>query len=365
MSLKIKSIGSISLRLIKLFGLIIILAGLITACQPAEPTQEDAIADEPAPTPLPPTPTPLPDQSMIIQAWESGAHSLYDLGHGPNTWCARCHSPQNWDPAAFRGPPPSCFSCKFPTDEEVRIAEGNPLVLEEDWVSISCDTCHVVDKNGIASEEIAWLNPVKMEYIDVSTPTELCEKCHVTTTGNSFGSAVDHKITLGGSAHLNYGGFLGEEPPPQYCSDCHDPHDLKPKECEECHDVANLDTHMKGKNAFHDDVTCMACHDANGYDVGPHPDESMGGIWVTQETTMGRGGPSTAFKLSHSIVYEVACDRCHFENNTWELRELTADGETPMVDICVNGESLSVEKPDLGEYGEVDKDFTLGKCPES
>ncbi len=54
----------------------------------------------------------------------------------------------------------------------------------------------------------------QMEYVDVSNPTELCEKCHVTTTGNAFGSAVDHKITLGGSAHLNYGGFIGEEAPP-------------------------------------------------------------------------------------------------------------------------------------------------------
>ncbi len=126
-------------------------------------------------------------------------------------------------------------------DEEVRIAEGNPFVPEEEWVSIVCATCHEADENDVVSEEIAWLNPVSMEYDAVNTPTELCEKCHVTTTGNAFGSAVDHKITLGGSAHLNYGGFLGDTTPPQYCSDCHDPHNLVPKECEDCHDVTNLD----------------------------------------------------------------------------------------------------------------------------
>ena len=42
-----------------------------------------------------------------------------------------------------------------------------------------------------------------------------------------------------------------------------------------------------------------------------------------------RGGPSTDYVLSHSIVYEVSCDRCHFAENPWELTVLTADGEIP------------------------------------
>jgi hypothetical protein len=272
----------------------------------------------------------LPDQSAYLAAWSSGPHAdNYDEGKGPNTWCTRCHSPQNWDPAAFRGPPPSCFTCKFPTDEEIRIAEGNPLVLEEDWVGIPCMTCHVVDDNGIAGEN-AWFNPIKEEYQAVNTPTELCEKCHVTTTGNAFGSAVDHQITLGGSAHLNYGGFLGETLPPTYCSDCHNPHSTEPLQCEDCHaSVLTSDTHMNGLNAIMlDKLTCLACHDASGLDVGPPPDDAEG-KWVTQQTTMGRGGPSTDVLISHSIVYEVACDRCHFAENPWELTHLTAEGEIP------------------------------------
>jgi hypothetical protein len=213
----------------------------------------------------------------------------------------------------------------------MREAEGNAFVSEEEWVGIPCETCHTVEANGIVNVGIAWFNPIKKEYQDVSNPTELCEKCHVTTTGNSFGSAVTHKITLGGSAHLNYGGFLGDVPPPTFCSDCHDPHSLEPKQCVDCHeDVTTSDTHMKGYNAIMlEKVTCMACHDASGLDVGPHPDEEMGGIWVTQQTTLGRGGPSTDYILSHSIVYEVACDRCHFEGNMHGLSVRTADGEIP------------------------------------
>jgi hypothetical protein len=307
---------------------------------------------------------------MYLAAWESGAHSLYDEGHGPNVWCSRCHSPQNWDPEAFQGPPPACFSCKFDTDEEVRHAPGNPYVPEEEWVGIICETCHEVDENGTASEEIAWLNPISMDYVEVNTSTELCEKCHVTTTGNAFGSAVDHQITLGGSAHLNYGGFLGDVSPPQYCADCHDPHDLEPKECGDCHDVASSDTHALGKNFHLSFVSCIACHNALAFtaagvevEYGPHPDEEMGGIWVPQVTTMGRGGPSTDVVVSHSIVYTVSCDRCHFEGNVNGLTEYTAAGEIPEVDICQDGADLKVPKPDLGDYGVVDVDYTMGKCP--
>jgi mono/diheme cytochrome c family protein len=309
---------------------------VLTACQ-SEPNASNEAANAPeqesAPPTAPPTevptqePAPIPDQSTYYTAWESGAHNTYDLYHGPNTWCARCHSPQNWDPEAVPGTPPNCFSCKFPTDEEVRISDGNDLILEEDWVGINCAQCHMVDENGTANE-IAWLNPISMEYIDVNTTTELCEKCHVTTTGNSFGSAVDHKITLGGSAHLNYGGFIGEVAPPQYCSDCHDPHTTEPLACTDCHDVASSETHAY-VNGMLAQVSCMACHDAEGYDVGPNPDDPENGLWTTTLTEQGRSGPTTSVVVSHSIVHEVLCTRCHFEENPWELPVLTDDGQIP------------------------------------
>ena len=287
------------------------------------------------PTPLPPTPTaeptPLPDQSTILAAWSSSPHgNTYGEGKGPNTWCSRCHSPQNWDPASFIGPPPSCFSCKFPTDPEMRNAEGNPFIAEEDWVGIPCETCHVLE-NGIATTGNSWLNPVSMSYEVVNTPNELCEKCHVTTvgTGNPVRSAVSHKIDLGGTAHLNYAGFVEEEKPPTYCTDCHDPHTQQPKQCQDCHQI-DAAAHAKGKYPEMADVlSCMACHDASAAEVGPNPDEAAGGIWTTLLTEVGRSGPTTSAIISHSIQYEVLCDRCHFAENPWQLTVYTSSGEIP------------------------------------
>ena len=287
------------------------------------------------PTEVPPPPTPeptaLPDQSAQVAAWEASPHgNTWGEGKGPNTWCSRCHSPQNWDPASFIGPPPSCFSCKFPTDPEMRIAEGNPFVPEEEWVGIPCETCHRME-NGVATAGIAWLNPISMEYVAVNTPNELCEKCHVTTvgTGNPVRSAVSHKILLGGPAHLNYAGFIEETPPPTYCTDCHDPHTQQPKQCQDCHEIDAV-AHAGGRYpAMAGVVTCMACHDASGAEVGPNPDEAAGGMWTTTLTEVGRSGPTTTAIISHSIQYEVACNRCHFDANPWELPVYTEDGEIP------------------------------------
>jgi hypothetical protein len=287
---------------------------------------------EPTPMPPPPTPepTPLPDQSAQLAAWEASPHgNTWGEGKGPNTWCSRCHSPQNWDPAAIIGPPPACFSCKFPTDAEMRIAPGNAFIPEEEWIGIPCETCHVME-NGVATVN-AWLNPVSMQYVDVNTPTELCEKCHVTTTGtgNPLRSAVDHQIILGGPAHLNYAGFIDEEIPPQYCTDCHDPHTQQPKQCVDCHEI-DAAAHAGGRYVnMAERVTCMACHDASGADVGPHPDEAMGGVFTTTLTEVGRSGPTTSAIVSHSIQYTVACNRCHFDANAWELNVYTETGEVP------------------------------------
>jgi hypothetical protein len=212
--------------------------------------------------------------------------------------------------------------------EEITVGDGNVLIEEEDWFAIPCETCHVM-VDGFATE-LAYLNPITMEYKAVSNSTELCEQCHVTTTGNAFGSGVDHKITFGGSAHLNYGGFIGEEAPPTYCVDCHDAHTTEPKQCIDCHedDIATAEHAGGAYGVMKDTVTCMACHDASGADVGPNPAEDID-LWTTTLTTVGRGGPSTDAIVSHSIVFTVACDRCHFEGNAWELTVRTADGEIP------------------------------------
>lgn len=286
---------------------------------------EDELTEIPS-TDVPPTEAPIPDQS----AYYAVPHNVYDLGRGVNTLCSRCHSPLNWDPEAFISPAPNCISCKFEYDSEVRIAEGNPLVEEADWAGIPCETCHELDTNGTASAEIAWLNPISMQYDELNTPIELCEKCHVLSIDDAYESGIDHKITLGGSAHLIYSGFTGETVPPQYCSDCHDPHNNQAKpSCEDCHSVRNLDTHIYGNNAMHTIVSCMACHDSTDLEVGPHPDDEMNGLWVTLITTEGRSGTTISALVSHSPTHEVLCNKCHFEDNVYGLTEYTDVGEIP------------------------------------
>jgi hypothetical protein len=286
-------------------------------------------------TVIPPTTTntPLPDQSAFRIAWESGPHAdTYDLGKGPNTYCSRCHSPQNWDPASKVDMPPNCVTCKFPTDPELRIATTMGFVEEKDWVGITCETCHVIDQYGIAGE-LAWFNVITGDYEEISNPNELCDKCHANTSGVSVsgGIGVTHAVILGGSAHLNWAGEWPQADRPQYCTDCHDPHSTIAKQCVDCHDdIPTSDTHMKGLNGIMlKNVTCMACHDASGMKVGPHPDKEEGGVFVTLASSDGKSGPIIEYVKSHSIQWQVPCDRCHFEGNDWELPVFTAGGGVP------------------------------------
>ena len=354
-----------SLRWLLIISLLLSMALVLNACQEEDPTSEAAQlpAEEPTevpptdvpptefpptevpPTEVPPTevppepepteepPPPPPDQSKIVAAWAgSPMGNTYDLGKGPNTYCSRCHSPQNWDPASHTGPPPTCVTCKFAHEEEMREAPTMAFVTEEDWVGINCETCHIME-NEVATQTIAWLNTRNSEYEPVNTPNEICEKCHVTSAGVSWtgGTGVEHEIILGGSAHKNWAGLLDDERRPEYCSECHDPHTQQPSLCVDCHgEVLTLDTHIMGNNAAHENVACMACHDASGAEVGPHPDEEMGGMFTTVLSSIGRdGSPSLAPIISHSVQWDVSCDRCHFAENPWELIELTAGGEIP------------------------------------
>ena len=312
-------------------GALLLLSILLYACAPATP--------EPTAIPVPPTatPIPIPDQSEYITAWEIGPHSAdYDLGKGPNTMCTRCHSPQNWIPGSKTSAPPNCVTCKFPFDAELRIAPsfaegGMDLVTEEQWVGITCAQCHEVDENGTASAELAWLAPITLTYETLNSPNELCTKCHATPSGTQAGSqglSADHLITLGGSAHLNYSGEWPQADRPQYCTDCHNAHSGETTQCVDCH-TNTADSHTKVAPMM-GTVTCMACHDASGASVGR---AGEGGDFTTILTSPGRGGgPDTVSEIiSHSIVYQVACNRCHFEGNPWELTVLTASGGVPPV----------------------------------
>jgi hypothetical protein len=309
-----------------------------TAVPPTEvlPTPTEALPVEATPTEVSEAAQPEPEASVdrqaILVAWQAGPHGdTYDLGKGPNTYCSRCHSPQNWDPAATTDLPPNCVTCKFATDEELRIASTMDFVEEEDWVGIGCDTCHPSEGN-LVQAQISWFNPIAEEHEPINTPNELCVKCHATTQGVSAtgGRGVEHEIELGGSAHLNWAGALPQDRRPQYCTECHDAHSLQPKDCVDCHeDVLTMDTHMKGFIEEHENVTCMACHDASGLEVGPSPSDPNG-MWVTQLSSTSRSGEvTTEYVHSHSIQWQVDCSRCHFEDNPWELEVLTPEGQAP------------------------------------
>ncbi len=333
-----------------ILAILIVLTLAISGCQSAAPTT--APATEPTDVPVsevvtaptavptkepvtPPTTAPAAAPSIDMTAfqalWEKSPHgNTYDLGKGPNTYCSRCHSPQNWDPASSVDKAPNCVTCKFATDPKLREATTMAFVEEKDWKGIGCDTCHVT-KDGQTTTEIAWLNPIKKAYEPVATVNQLCTKCHATTQGVSAsgGRGVDHGIVLGGSAHLNWAGALPQVDRPDQCTDCHDPHSTQPKQCTDCHgDVLTSDKHMNGTNGQHKNVSCMACHDASGSQVGP--DEAQNGLWVTILVAADRSGKETKTTVvSHSIKWQVACDRCHFKDNPNGLTVLDATGKPP------------------------------------
>jgi len=329
-----------------LIGVLALSALILSACAPAATPTEAPIVEVVVDTPVPPTqaPTPEPvDQSMYVAEWESGPHAApYDLGKGPNTMCSRCHSPQNWIPGSKTGPPPNCVTCKFPTDAELRIAPsfaegGMDLVTEDEWVGIPCETCHEVDSDGVASSELSWLVPIELTREKINSPNELCTKCHTSPAGTKTGSqglAADHWITLGGSAHMNYAGEWPQADRPKYCIDCHNAHTGETKQCVDCH-VDTADTHTK-VSAMMETVTCMACHDASGSILGQRDDGTYS-TFIMQAGGRPGSEPTPTEIISHSIVYYVACDRCHFEGNEFELTVLTASGQVPSDDAGAGG----------------------------
>ncbi len=254
-----------------------------------------------------PSPTATPNRSAIWQAWEKSPHAdTYDLEKGPNTYCARCHSPRNWDPAAKIGEPPNCVSCKFSFESSPRLAESNPLVPEHEWKDIGCQVCHRAD-SGTVRSEIAWLNAAAGEYEAVDSSTALCEKCHTDT------ETIKHKRNVDGEAHPDF-----------TCTDCHDPHSTAAS-CAAfgCHaGVLATDTSVTGHGPPHEPVTCVACHDASGLAVGPLENQD---VWITFRTTELLGRSQTKPYQSHYLQVSADCSRCHYVDNPWGLQESVED----------------------------------------
>ncbi len=317
------------LRGLLLSGLVaVLLTACTTAPAPLPPTAAPALSP-PTTMPVPPvatlppptatvaaptarptaaagvTPADLPEaQKPIWASWRIGPHAdTYGLEKGPNTFCARCHSPMNYDAASKVDPPPNCVSCKFPTDPQVRVAEHNRLVPENEWRSIGCEVCHRVE-NGAVIEGIAWRDPATGQYQAIASATDLCERCHTDT------ETLRHKRDLGQAAHR---GFT--------CVSCHNPHSTQAScTAAGCHQRPGASlTPPPGRDPAHATVGCVACHDASGMLVGRVKET---GLWTTWRTTELLGRKTTSPALSHSMQRQVDCSRCHFAGNGWGLSEI-------------------------------------------
>jgi len=238
-------------------------------------------------------------EDAILIAWQNSPHAdsfVLDAA-GENNLCGRCHAPLNWQPTLDEIPP-SCFTCKFELDEP------EPLIPENEWLDIPCHVCHEKDKKGNIQPEIMWLEiPAFEEYAEVTSSTELCQKCHQEVGFEEHGA-----VQVGG-AHGGYG-----------CTDCHNPHDtLASCGAEACHsDIDTTSSSTPGHDENHRLVTCVACHDGAGMTLGF---QEADGIFTTFDTVVTEGGESSFPFTTHNLILESSCDRCHYAANPWNIVE--------------------------------------------
>jgi hypothetical protein len=277
-------------------GLIGLAIGL-SACGGSEapesftPSPESPIGGSPT-TPAGSAADALQSGADIQVLWQGGPHAAtYVLDDaGENSQCARCHAPVNWVPS-MDDMPESCATCKF------EVEPPPPVIPEAEWTHVECKVCHDEDESG---PSLAWLEIAAIgEYTEVATVTALCDKCHLA------GDVAGHASVVVAGDHA------GTE-----CTECHDPHMAAPScESESCHaGILDASLEIPGHDAAHAGVGCPACHDASGMNVGPAPD---GGAWTTFLSSP-EGGPSVGF-ASHNTQRAAACDRCHFDGNSWGL----------------------------------------------
>jgi hypothetical protein len=260
----------------------------------------DKVSEEPAKDPS--------NLDILEVAWQSSPHAdAFVLDNeGNNNTCARCHAPVNWLPS-MDDLPESCYACKF------ELEDPPPYISEDAWLDIPCMVCHEKDKKDNLQPEIAWLEIAQLEeYSSVSSPTELCLKCH-----NPI-NVPNHGAVQVGIAHSNY-----------ECTECHDAHDTVAS-CGEagCHEeVIEPAVLIPGHDTDHQEVSCVACHDGADLEVGPSEDT---GVWVTyvpwtyiiviSESETKEETGTVAF-ASHNLVIDASCKRCHFSGNPWGLSE--------------------------------------------
>ena len=247
--------------------------------------------------------TAVVDVDAIPADWEISAHanSYVVDGAGENRNCTKCHSPVNFIPTIDEIPE-SCFICKF----ELSVA---PATTTQDvWENIQCKICHEPDNKGNIPAEYSYLEvPVLGEYLEVASSSELCLMCHIQVDLPGHKPQVDLA-----NAHAD-----------MVCTDCHINHDLSATcSTSGCHDDAIAEGNtIAGHDQDHQDVSCVACHQAGGI---PHGMDNSSGKWIPLiEVTAVDGSTELLTYASHNIVKESACETCHYSGNPWNLSETT------------------------------------------
>lgn len=283
--------------------LILVFSSLLAACdstadtptratQPGQ-TSPGATSDSSDPGGTPPTEAPPDDPNVIQTKWEGSSHAnTFVVGDdGVNSTCTRCHAPFNFIPT-MDDMPESCATCKFEVDPPP------PFTSQADWIDVECKVCHKFKRNKI-EPGFAWLEiaPIE-EYAEVASATELCDKCHLAEEIDGHFSVV----------------VMGDHPG-YLCTDCHDAHDITATcSTSGCHE-GTLEADVAGHDENHAVVSCVACHDNGGMEIGILEDS---GTWFTfQVDVEGSLIPAA----SHNIVLAASCERCHFEENPWGLSE--------------------------------------------
>jgi hypothetical protein len=68
----------------------------------------------------------------------------------------------------------------------------------------------------------------------------------------------------------------------------------------------------------HQNVLCVACHDAAGLEVG-HLEG--GSTWITLRSKFFLEQITTDVYQSHDLQKQVDCARCHYPDNPWQLEQ--------------------------------------------
>jgi hypothetical protein len=318
----------------KIFGLLIILTGFVFAACTAG-------VESPEPTPsTQPTGTSVPEfsrQQEILAIWRRGPHSKISFkSEFAQPYCAKCHSPQDWDPAVNPDEAFACASAIVNLKNGVTGEHNNQFYDIATWHAIGCKTCHLIDVNGDINRDTVWIDQETGKVETISKSINLCTKCHTQTHD------IDHSVDLGNDGlHSTFDCILCHDPhkTTATCSNggCHknvandltllkdlvvEPgHETETAHnCAGCHFLATQvaeEGQLTHIGVQHSHLSCAACHDGSGMEVGPVENSNT---WTTLQSVEWEGMTAKKAKFSHIITKEVDCTRCHFKGNPWELK---------------------------------------------